>query len=521
MIEERRTESGVGEAVGRWELGLKADTPKTILDLFDFANAKARFATLVITPARIDPATISAATLRSMACYVGILRARTSELSIGGCGVAALLGNEDGSCEQPTSAVTFAATTLSTALDSYLPSNGITKGSVTNTGTNITATMPAYKSRRELIHDIVDRCGGEWRLTTDSSGNIDLDAATNVTLFGSTPPALVIETSGGREPGIIGLEAVELDQAHDVDDFATKQYVLARADGVVTVGSASSGASTSYFNGTAIKMEAVADSTATDGANANTVATLLLGSRQTLKRNIRVQVKAADLVGKTWGPSGTSTTNVRCGDSIYVYDPLHGLVDTANIVTYRGQQVFPIKTRIYGITWPLLAGLGVYLISAESSPTVTDLSDWYQPEDGPVTLDVGAQVRSLFHAVAQAPESPYGDMPVSMMPEGWIAVSGGVGFENSWVNYGAGEQDAQYRKVGDIVELRGVVKSGTVGVNAIFTLPSGYRPPASVAFAVASNDAFGRLLITSGGAVQLRVGSNVYADLFARFSVTT
>jgi hypothetical protein len=54
----------------------------------------------------------------------------------------------------------------------------------------------------------------------------------------------------------------------------------------------------------------------------------------------------------------------------------------------------------------------------------------------------------------------------------WTAVAA---FSNSWVNYGSGEQDAQYRKSGDEVELRGIIKSGTT--STAFTLPAGYRPP--------------------------------------------
>jgi len=453
-VVERRTESGTGEAAGSWSLGLKVSTPKHILDFFDLNDESARFATLVITAQRVDPSAFSAADLRAKACYVGVLRGRTSELGIGGSGVAVLLGNEDGSSEIPTSNVTFSGTTLSTALDSYLPSNGITKGSVTNTGTNITDTLPAYVSRRDLIHQIVDKCGGEWRLTTDTSGNIDLDAAVNATLFGSTPPAMVIETTGGPEPGIIGLEAVELDQSHDIEDFATKQYVLARASGGVTVGSATSGASTSYFNGTAIKMEAVTDSSDTDGTNANTVASLLLGSRQTIKRNVTVTVNPLDIVGKTWGPSGASASSVRCGDSIYIYDPVYNLVDTANQVTYRGEVRFPLKSRIYGITWPVLGGMGVYLLTADSSPTVIDLSDWYEPETGSATLDVGAQVRSVFSAGPSAPLSPYGDMPTTLVSDSWTTYTPTWSSSGTQPAIGNGILDGGYQRTATGIRFR-------------------------------------------------------------------
>jgi len=501
-VTEKRTESGTGEAAGSWSLNLRDTTEKRILDALDLNSSSARFATLVITPARVDHQALSAATLRSLACYVGVLRNRTSELSIAGAGVAVLLGDEDDKSEAPTAAVAFSGTTLSTALDSYLASNGITKGAVTNTGTNVTDTIPGYVARRKIIQQIVDKCGGEWRLTTDTSGNIDLDAAVNATLFGSTPPAMVIETDGGREAGIIGLEAVTLDQAHDIEDFATKQYLLARAEGGVNVGSATSGAATSYFCGTAIKMEAVTDSSDTDATNANTMATLLLGSRQTIKRNITVSVNALDIVGKTWGPSGASTVNVRCGDSIYIYDPLHNLVDTANQVAYRGEVRFPLKTRIYGITWPILGGMGVYLLTADASPTVIDLSDWYVPESGPATLDVGAQTRSVFSSGPSAPLSPYVGLPTTLVSDAWTTYNPQVD-QGASTNIAKSTQYANYMRMGRMVWCQismTVTAAGTAGSAILISLP--ITALFSTDYVIGS----ARILDASGGAATDYVG---------------
>jgi hypothetical protein len=124
---------------------------------------------------------------------------------------------------------------------------------------------------------------------------------------------------------------------------------------------------------------------------------------------------------------------------------------------------------------------------------------------------------------------------------GWTAVS----FQNSWVNYGT-YQGAQYRRVGDIVECRGLVKSGTVG-SAIFTLPTGFRPPldiilsgitsglttwstgavnsGTVAAHTHGNTGPGniaaRINVNTDGTVALQGGSNGFVDLSSiRFSVT-
>lgn len=100
----------------------------------------------------------------------------------------------------------------------------------------------------------------------------------------------------------------------------------------------------------------------------------------------------------------------------------------------------------------------------------------------------------------------------------WIAAPA---FSNSWVNFGGAYQTAQYRKVGDRVELRGTVKNGTA-LTTIFTLPSGFRPPASQIFPCVSSALFGAITITSAGAVTQSVGSNTSVSLDGiAFSVTT
>lgn len=84
-----------------------------------------------------------------------------------------------------------------------------------------------------------------------------------------------------------------------------------------------------------------------------------------------------------------------------------------------------------------------------------------------------------------------------------------VTFENSWVNFGSGFNDAQFRQLGvEHVEIRGLVKDGTVSTN-IFTLPAELRPIANYGYAVVSNNAFGHVVVRSDGGVRLNIGSNV------------
>jgi len=85
--------------------------------------------------------------------------------------------------------------------------------------------------------------------------------------------------------------------------------------------------------------------------------------------------------------------------------------------------------------------------------------------------------------------------------------------ENSWVAFGGALEVAAYRKQGHLVYLRGTVKNGSGATATIFTLPVGYRPLNTVAFAIQSNGIFGELRVTSAGVVAMVSGSVTSASL--------
>ena len=84
-------------------------------------------------------------------------------------------------------------------------------------------------------------------------------------------------------------------------------------------------------------------------------------------------------------------------------------------------------------------------------------------------------------------------------------------FANSWVDLGTGGP-VGYRAVGNQVLLRGSIKTGTLNL-AAFTLPSGFRPAATVTFIVLSNGAAGYLTVTAAGVVTPVSGSNTAFSL--------
>jgi hypothetical protein len=101
-------------------------------------------------------------------------------------------------------------------------------------------------------------------------------------------------------------------------------------------------------------------------------------------------------------------------------------------------------------------------------------------------------------------------------PTAWTNVT----LQNGWVN--APGYTTQYRKIGDIVYLRGRVQGGTMQTTC-FTLPSGFRPPMQMDMATASADAggnwiFGQIQIGTDGQVNPRTGTNVAMTFNLNFS---
>ncbi len=76
-------------------------------------------------------------------------------------------------------------------------------------------------------------------------------------------------------------------------------------------------------------------------------------------------------------------------------------------------------------------------------------------------------------------------------------------FSNGWVNAGAGTKAVAYFKNEEgIVQLTGVASGGTLGA-AIFTLPAGYRPTATIRIPIAVTAAFGYIEIAASGVVSI------------------
>lgn len=96
-----------------------------------------------------------------------------------------------------------------------------------------------------------------------------------------------------------------------------------------------------------------------------------------------------------------------------------------------------------------------------------------------------------------------GSFQCTQMGETWVNAT----YNTGWTDYYGTYHSVGYKKVGDLVYLRGTCKRISGSSSTIITLPSGYRPAKNVPFAASSNYLNCGIDIDSAGNVVLVGGS--------------
>lgn len=128
--------------------------------------------------------------------------------------------------------------------------------------------------------------------------------------------------------------------------------------------------------------------------------------------------------------------------------------------------------------------------------------DAYTPANGALgfRLDTGATLLRVAGAwrVTSKEDTAWAALPMS----------------NGWVNFGAPYSTARYCRIGGVVHVTGVIKSGSTGAAAIIgTLPPGFRPDAQILKNVPTAVGSGSIDVTVAG--EIKVGANVSATFTA------
>lgn len=126
-----------------------------------------------------------------------------------------------------------------------------------------------------------------------------------------------------------------------------------------------------------------------------------------------------------------------------------------------------------------------------------------------VPEELEEQFQKIYNAITKLSQAREGTLTETQ----WINVLGGVGFQNGWANF-AGPWPASFRKVNNIVYLRGVIGGGAFAVPA-FALPVEFRPPIGRSYLFSANSVYtpGTIQVDPTGAVTPNGGNNVFITL--------
>jgi len=137
--------------------------------------------------------------------------------------------------------------------------------------------------------------------------------------------------------------------------------------------------------------------------------------------------------------------------------------------------------------------------------------------DAYMTVTAGSQARgSIATIILGADRVAF----FAEMGDGWKSLPYTNGGGTTWTDFGSGWQVGQYKKVGDLVFVRGLGKRTAGSGATIATLPSGYRPASyTQLFVTLTDGGVGRIDVGTGGDMSLVTGTAGWVALNVVFSV--
>lgn len=342
---------------------------------------------IVVTPApvaRVDPS-MARATLFGLSRFSSIVMRRENQMrTFTGPSVLAWLGDADGKGDYNHGGYPPGDNweDAVTAVWGGLGDNGISLGTFHTPETVVMQESLggiANATPPESIRDWLDRVriavGMEFRVTP--AGVFD-SGSIGSALFRTDPVVVITRDGDGLDIPYYALRATDLDAVYSIEDFASHSWV-SNSTGLLDY--ATSG-HTYPQNFTGSASAVMASNTQVDHSDA-------------FAAGIHAAVEAAtNFVPRT-------EISVKCamnndpgglmvpGDYVYVYDVECGLVDTANEIQSLGRMLHPVKTRLLGLRYSIVEGMGVAYISGDGNNTIIDLSEFVEFETGDMELEVG------------------------------------------------------------------------------------------------------------------------------------
>lgn len=376
----------IKQALGKWELRLREDTPRELLAALSF------YGHVAIVPGQLDP-TQYGDSLLTTSRYVGVYRGKDSQddFTLKGSGMAFWLGDEDSKGDVFETAVVLTGVSFAAAVTALLPAGGAVVAGTLNAIAGTYTGKHQWQTPREAITYVTDTYGGEWRVNGDAS----LDAGTVAQLYVTAPKTLLTPRGKGVDLLRRAL-AGRLAMGVDVEDTTTRVVLLAEGSGDSIATGSADAAVVPYkdLHGNALKATRVVSESGTESTNAAARAQLQLNRFLNPRRSVQLTTSEYDVKG-----------SFAVGDYIDVYDPANGFYDVLREVYWEGDRVNPMALRCVEMTWPIPPGWTVGF--RDINGVWFDLSPWYVGEGGETTIVVGELSRGL---------SSVGGEPVGVRP---------------------------------------------------------------------------------------------------------
>lgn len=367
---------------GSFTLNLDPATPRSIVEELP------TWSTVCVIPG--NEVGLDRAEVLSVAQFSGILRRRTDNLcTLMGPSITAWVGDEDGKGDGAYNAVNGLTSAQAMVVDLFSSVDGV-NGIELDDYSSLPAT-PVWAARidhTEVPRVFLDRVCRflDWQYRVKPDGTIDI--GTRGSLFTTTPTLLVVPRWFAEGPTDVSYRVVAGDiraTASD-DDYATTVIVYDGTYGgfSTSLGGEPDGFQPGYEAYIEKRVEGVdlgSTGDAEDQANADLFYNY--GTKNLIDLSL---------------PLDDPRAHVEPGDSIYVYDPLQGLVLTGNQVFALGQHLSPIEVDVAEMTYPISEGSGVKIIH-NTTGEVIDVTEFVLWGSGDASLRVGARWPTLAEVV--------------------------------------------------------------------------------------------------------------------------
>lgn len=242
-----------------------------------------------------------------------------------------------------------------------------------------------YVTPRTALDKVCKYFEVEWRIRPNGV----LDVGPAEALFVTEPKIVASRRHTLPEVHLRGLKSTDMQRVVDLDKYATRTLMLGEDDGLTIASEVVDGPPTPYrdFFGNPVRLTQLVDEPETELGNQNEFA----------QAHQRLATKT-DIVDVNTGiyDLGLALTP---GDYVWAYDTLLNIVDTENEIVFQGQIIHPKKYRVYGRTWPIRRGMGVYFRRRDGA--ILDLSFWIEGEEET-------------QSIARQPEEPFPKLPTTL-----------------------------------------------------------------------------------------------------------